>query len=126
MHVGILRRNDLLKSFCSLKSELIAGVQLGRERISFEVAPRVLRRQRERVQRTTSGNLHAHSDGIADGHVCRPGGGGHFEKVTLHPIVTLADISLAGKANEMHEQAHKKCFIANSVNFPVRHEGKFK
>jgi organic hydroperoxide reductase OsmC/OhrA len=26
------------------------------------------------------------------------------------------------KANELHEIAHKKCFISNSCNFPVKHE----
>jgi organic hydroperoxide reductase OsmC/OhrA len=26
------------------------------------------------------------------------------------------------KANGLHEKAHKLCFIANSVNFPVKHQ----
>jgi organic hydroperoxide reductase OsmC/OhrA len=26
------------------------------------------------------------------------------------------------KAVGLHQQAHQKCFIASSVNFPVRHE----
>ncbi|MGD0068982.1 MAG: hypothetical protein ABSB76_36820 [Streptosporangiaceae bacterium] len=26
------------------------------------------------------------------------------------------------KAAALHHQAHERCFIANSVNFPVRHE----
>jgi len=25
-------------------------------------------------------------------------------------------------ARDLHERAHAECFIANSVNFPVRHE----
>ena len=24
----------------------------------------------------------------------------------------------------LHAEAHRKCFIANSVNFPVRHEAR--
>jgi organic hydroperoxide reductase OsmC/OhrA len=29
---------------------------------------------------------------------------------------------MAEKAIALHEQAHRLCFIAASVNFPVRHE----
>lgn len=48
-------------------------------------------------------------------------GGGHFTEVTLNPIVTVTDISMIEKANELHKKANELCFIANSVNFPVRH-----
>ncbi|MEP6617040.1 MAG: OsmC family protein, partial [Ginsengibacter sp.] len=48
-------------------------------------------------------------------------GGGHFTEVTLHPIVTVTNISMTEKANELHKKANALCFIANSVNFPVRH-----
>ena len=30
--------------------------------------------------------------------------------------------TMAAKAQELHEEASEKCFIASSVNFPVRHE----
>lgn len=49
-------------------------------------------------------------------------GGGRFEEVVLHPLVTVTDASMIDKANELHEAAHKKCFIANSCNFPIRQE----
>jgi len=29
---------------------------------------------------------------------------------------------MAGAARELHAEASAKCFIASSVNFPVRHE----
>ena len=45
--------------------------------------------------------------------------GGYFTKVTLHPKVTIARSSDPGKARELHGPAHAKCYIANSVNFPV-------
>lgn len=48
-------------------------------------------------------------------------GGGFFTEVVLRPQVTIA----AGDATQalaLHERAHAKCFIANSVNFPVRVE----
>ena len=48
-------------------------------------------------------------------------GGGHFTEVTLRPSVVITDAAHIDKANELHNDAHKLCFIANSVNFPVRH-----
>ncbi len=54
-----------------------------------------------------------------------PTGGGHFTSVVLHPHVTLSDISRAEQADTLHAKAHEKCFIANSVNFPVTHKGVY-
>lgn len=48
-----------------------------------------------------------------------PDGGGRFIQATLRPHVTIAAGSDAKKAEALHEVAHSKCFIANSVNFPV-------
>jgi len=48
-------------------------------------------------------------------------GGGHFTAVILNPIVTVAEMSMTEKANELHKKANELCFIANSVNFPVEH-----
>lgn len=45
-----------------------------------------------------------------------------FTDVLLKPKVTLAAGSDAEKAKALHEDAHAECFIAASVNFPVRHE----
>jgi organic hydroperoxide reductase OsmC/OhrA len=49
-------------------------------------------------------------------------GGGAFREVVLHPVVTVTDPSMVDAATAAHAQAHAWCFIANSVNFPVRHE----
>ena len=49
-------------------------------------------------------------------------GGGKFTEVTLHPIVTVTQVSMIDKANELHKKANELCYIANSVNFPVKHE----
>jgi organic hydroperoxide reductase OsmC/OhrA len=49
-------------------------------------------------------------------------GSGRFERVILRPEVTIAPGSDVSKARELHHLAHAKCFIANSVNFPVEHE----
>ena len=53
-------------------------------------------------------------------------GGGQFTEVALNPIVTVTDISMIEKANELHKKANELCFIANSVNFPVRHNATSK
>jgi organic hydroperoxide reductase OsmC/OhrA len=49
-------------------------------------------------------------------------GGGRFVQVTLYPQVTVADVSMIDKANELHHKANEFCFIANSLNFEVKHE----
>jgi organic hydroperoxide reductase OsmC/OhrA len=49
-------------------------------------------------------------------------GGGHFTEVVLRPRVTVASPDMVDKAAGLHREAHEKCFIASSVNFPVRHE----
>jgi organic hydroperoxide reductase OsmC/OhrA len=48
-------------------------------------------------------------------------GAGYFKEVTLSPIVTVSDESMIEKANTLHHEANKMCFIANSMNFPVLH-----
>jgi organic hydroperoxide reductase OsmC/OhrA len=53
-------------------------------------------------------------------------GGGQFTEVTLNPIVTVTEQHMVDKANELHKKANELCFIANSVNFPVRHNPKSK
>lgn len=54
------------------------------------------------------------------------GANGRFTAATLHPVVTVKDASMIEKANALHKQAHEKCFIANSVNFPVQHKPECK
>lgn len=49
-------------------------------------------------------------------------GGGRFTSVTLHPHVTVTEIGMIEKANELHKKANDLCFISNSLNFPVHHE----
>jgi organic hydroperoxide reductase OsmC/OhrA len=48
-------------------------------------------------------------------------GGGQFVEVSLYPQVTVSERWMIEKANELHMRANECCFIANSVNFPVRH-----
>jgi|SRR6516225_8435004 organic hydroperoxide reductase OsmC/OhrA len=60
----------------------------------------------------------------ASGTMEEVGRGGHFTEVILRPMVTVADSSMIEKANELHHEANKYCFIASSINFPVRHEAQ--
>lgn len=49
---------------------------------------------------------------------------GRFTEVVLHPTVTVTPESDQALAASLHERAHAECFVANSVNFPVRCEPK--
>ena len=49
-------------------------------------------------------------------------GSGQFSEVTLQPEVVVTDSSMIEKVNAIHDKAHHMCFIARSVNFPVRHK----
>jgi organic hydroperoxide reductase OsmC/OhrA len=48
--------------------------------------------------------------------------GGFFTEIVLRPVVTIDAKSDAEMALALHHAAHQKCFIANSVNFPIRCE----
>ncbi|MEU6728105.1 OsmC family protein [Nonomuraea wenchangensis] len=70
---------------------------------------------------------------VVTAYVDRAGGtmeqtaaGGHFTEVVLRPEVTVAAPEMAEKAAALHADAHKSCFIASSVNFPVRHEPEIR
>ena len=58
----------------------------------------------------------------AEGTMLTKGDGGRFTEVVLRPQVTISAASDPVKAEAAHETAHHACFIANSVNFPVRCE----
>jgi len=47
-------------------------------------------------------------------------GSGSFTEVTLRPTVKYAEDTDIAKAAGLHDEAHAYCFIANSVNFPIR------
>ena len=46
--------------------------------------------------------------------------GGRFTEVTLRPRITIQPDGDIALATRLHHTAHEKCFIASSVNFPVR------
>lgn len=58
----------------------------------------------------------------ATGTMVTEGNGGRMTSVELHPVVTVASEAMVDQVAALHDTAHHDCFIANSVNFPVRHE----
>jgi organic hydroperoxide reductase OsmC/OhrA len=48
--------------------------------------------------------------------------GTRFTRVVLRPRVEFEQDPEAGAIDELHGEAHERCFIANSVNFPVEVE----
>ena len=58
----------------------------------------------------------------ATGTMDQQGIGGRFTEVVLHPDVRFADEVAQDLVDRLHEEAHEACFIAASVNFPVRVE----
>lgn len=62
----------------------------------------------------------------ATGTMGEDGHGGRFTEVTLAPVVTIADPEKTERAMELHHDANKDCFIANSVNFPVHHRATIR
>ena len=47
--------------------------------------------------------------------------GAFFSEFTLNITMKITDVAKKHLAEELHHQANKVCFIANSVNFPVKH-----
>ena len=47
-------------------------------------------------------------------------GGGRFTDIVLHPLVTIASAESAAAAADLHAEAHRRCFIANSCATFIR------
>jgi organic hydroperoxide reductase OsmC/OhrA len=56
------------------------------------------------------------------GTMLEAGDGGSFVEVVLRPRVTVARSDMAEACARLHEEAHRTCYLASSVAFPVRHE----
>lgn len=53
-------------------------------------------------------------------------GSGHFESVLLRPFVLVSKESDPVLAKSLQHKAHTYCFIANSCNFPIKHDAKIE
>ncbi len=54
-----------------------------------------------------------------------PDGAGRFLSATLKPHIVVEAGSDLAEAERIHDRIHQYCFIARSVNFPVRYEPSF-
>jgi organic hydroperoxide reductase OsmC/OhrA len=55
-----------------------------------------------------------------------PDGSGKFVAVVLRPVIRVAAGSELDRACALHTDAHRFCFIARSVNFPVTTEPEIR
>ncbi|HVY57990.1 MAG TPA: OsmC family protein [Xanthobacteraceae bacterium] len=61
----------------------------------------------------------SYEDEVEGTMVQEPSGGGRFTQVRLRPKISLRAGDDVDLAKRLHREAHEKCYIANSVNFPV-------
>jgi organic hydroperoxide reductase OsmC/OhrA len=54
--------------------------------------------------------------------VFNPDGSGQFSEVVLRPRISVMETGREADVAAINERAHHLCFIARSVNFPVKHE----
>lgn len=54
-----------------------------------------------------------------------PSGAGRFLRAVLKPVITVPKGTDIARADAIHHEIHKVCFIARSVNFPVSYEATY-
>ncbi len=63
----------------------------------------------------------AYEDSPTGTMIAEPDGSGRFAEVTLRPTVTITRAEDAERAQALHDRVGDYCFIARSINFPLRH-----
>ncbi|SLN34679.1 OsmC-like protein [Roseovarius litorisediminis] len=53
-------------------------------------------------------------------------GASRFLRATLRPQITVPEGTDLARADALHHEIHKTCFIARSVNFPVAYKARYK
>ncbi len=66
--------------------------------------------------------VHEYVDEPVGTMLTAPDGSGRFTRVVLRPRVVVASADQVEQALSLHGQAHRMCFVAQSVNFEVLHE----
>lgn len=66
--------------------------------------------------------LESYRDAAQGTMVIAAHGGGHFTEVVLRPTCTYRHPVHPERIRQLHHEAHQRCFIASSMNFPVRVE----
>jgi organic hydroperoxide reductase OsmC/OhrA len=63
-----------------------------------------------------------YADAVSGTMIESDDGNGKFSEVVLKPAVKVKEACMIEKLDTLHAKANRYCFIANSVNFPVKHE----
>ena len=66
--------------------------------------------------------LESYRDAAVGTMIVEADGGGRFTEVILRPHGTYRDPVDPALIRQLHHRAHALCFVANSMNFPVRVE----
>lgn len=61
-------------------------------------------------------------DGVGE---TEAGGAGRFLRATLRPRISVEPGTDTAKADALHKEVHRFCFIARSVNFPIDYEAEY-
>jgi len=69
--------------------------------------------------------VHGYRDDPVGHAETAPSGAGRFVAAVLRPEITVERGADLAEAAAIHGRIHEFCFIARSVNFPVRHEPRF-
>ena len=64
-----------------------------------------------------------HAEGVM---IEEANGSGRFAEVHLYPRIQLREAHSDEVLRTIHQEANKKCFIAQSCNFPVRHTATYQ
>ena len=70
--------------------------------------------------------VHRYTDDALGMGEMHPDGSGRFTSAILRPSIVLASGTDVEQARMIHDDVHRYCFIARSVNFPVTHAPTFE
>lgn len=62
----------------------------------------------------------------AQGTMTEHADGGRFTSITLRPVVTIRSGDSVDRARDLHHEAHRQCFIANSLAVPITCEPEIR
>lgn len=69
--------------------------------------------------------VHAYQDSPLGVGETGPNGEGRFIRAVLRPKITVSRDADTTKADLLHHEVHRYCFIARSVNFPIAYEASY-
>ena len=69
--------------------------------------------------------VRAYEDAPLGGGEVGPGGEGRFLCAVLRPRISVERGADLARADALHHEVHRHCFIARSVNFPITVEASY-